>query len=32
MSDSSYDFLIDVTGDAIVEMNKKQDEKEQGKK
>ena len=32
MSDSSYDFLIDVTGDAIIEMNKKQNEKEQGKK
>lgn len=32
MSDNTYDFLIDVTGDAIIEMNKKQNEKDQGKK
>lgn len=32
MSDNTYDFLIDVTADAVVEMNKKQNEKDQGKK
>lgn len=32
MSDNQYDFLIDVTGDAIIETNRKQSEKGQGKK